>query len=75
LHTTNVNVRANKIHKSTLHTKDFNVEGDEIHKPTPIQETHDENDEFQSQDNINEFQDSIAKHSWHAKSYKYCGLI
>jgi hypothetical protein len=57
-----VNVGGDKVHKPTLHTKDFNVEGDKIHKPTPTQETHDENDEFQSQNNINEFQDPIAKH-------------
>jgi hypothetical protein len=75
LHTMNVNVGGENFHKPTLHTKDFNVQGDKIHKPTPTQETHDENNEFQLQDNINEFQDPIAKHSWYAKSYKFCGLI
>ncbi len=75
MHTTDINVGGDKVHKPTLHTKDFNVQGGKIHKPTPTQETHDENDEFQSQHNINEFQDPIAKHSWHAKSYKFCAYL
>ncbi len=40
-----------------LHSININVKGDKICKPTPTQETQDENENFESQGNPNDYQD------------------